>query len=1553
MTSTPSLLHIVDHSSDDDSAGAANLGSRIDSFDAFDTENDSILSELTLFLNQLRLSPAHARSLRDLVLEMQLQEPSDLLLVTEEEASALGVPRLAFRKARLAVERLVGPTKAGTFPSSDRQALVSTNVTGSSSSLRLSKLPSLPSFKEDAPEAFLRSFEISLEASGYPVDAYPLALAAALHGPSQQWAISVKDQPWSRVRAAFLSRFVRPDRKARLRHDLITVSQKPSERARHYADRVLALATDLNLQDNDEMLLSSFQNGVLSKYRIHYALQASALTSFAAAAELLISIESIHRDNSSNLPAASVSSHRSQDTSSQTCHRCGRANHLQRNCVAQFHKDGHRLGTAENSKQDRAPKTASSTASQAPRNVTCYTCGQPGHLAPSCPQRQRSNSSAASSSTPTARVTRKTSDSQMRRVQLNDEDAELAYDSPDEDLDLEEIFQEIQASAGHFRTLKKSTATSPVKPSPASLEADVTINSHPVRAVIDTGSSHTCLSKDLALRLKLPLEKPSSFGLLKTALSSGSVEHWLATVTISSSGRQTTVEALVFESLQDDMLLGLDALPALGIEVRGIPIATHEAVTKSAPDATTSFDADKQWLEQDSHCVVETPLEPAFQQSLQADVSSLCDENTSLGPGFCSFPGAEIRIDTGDHAPVFRRQYRLPERVIPAVDEKVKLWVASGVVVPAPASSRWNSPLLAVPKRDIHGEWSQTRVCLDPRLINAITQDQKFPVPLISELFQRLAGAEAISLLDLLESYPQMLLREEDRIKTTFTWNNSRWMFKGSPFGLKNLTSDFQHIITAILEPHSSYAMAYVDDIIIFSKHKDEHVAHVCAVLETLTRLHLRLNIGKCKFGYSSVNLLGHTISGRNISPDSRKLSAFCALPLPQTGKQVESLLGCASYLRDYIPGYSTLAAPLESLRKVDDVSAVWNDKHQSSFDALKQVLSKPPVLTAPDWEHSFHIATDASAVGVGAVLYQEYNGTTHYISFTAKSLNPSQRNYPATRRELLAIVFALHKFRNYVYGSKFTLYTDHRALTYLFSQTHTNAMLNFWSEVLLEYNFDIVHRPGIEMILPDALSRLFSSFKEGGVPADSVTARVIEISTDLPSDVHTFLKDRFDKVAPPDEEREALVKSTHDAHHCGTESLIKRLWDLGYYWTGLRKMCQAITKNCASCLRHNISRSGFHPLKTIDAVYPFDHLSIDLLGPLKTSEDGNNFVIVLVDIASRFCLLKAIPDKTAVTIATFLLHTFSVFGFPKILQSDNGTEFVNELVALINNTFSVDHRRTTPYHPQANGSAEATVKQVKRLLFRLTETHSAVWDLHLPQVQLSLNTRIMTRHGSTPFAVMFARPFTEPGNSSESRLRLIPDDELSQRIETMLDIVWPALHEKTIAYNNRMKVATDDSRHIQHFTNGSKVMIRDPSKRGKSKATFSGPFTVLRQTKGGSYVLQDATGALYPSNVSPDRIKLISAAEKPSENEYEVEAVLDHRGSGSSREYLVKWKDYSAEHNTWEPAAHLENAPSVLDVYFERRHSPGSSLGESGVARLLEKKNNDAPVVKRTTLPS
>jgi transposase InsO family protein len=1020
-----------------------------------------------------------------------------------------------------------------------------------------------------------------------------------------------------------------------------------------------------------------------------------------------------------------------------------------------------------------------------------------------------------------------------------------------------------------------------------------------IQAIIDSGATSSFISKRFCTSQNIPVS-PSSHTIIlandKKIAPSGS-----AVVELASGDLKMSHEFLVMDLLDDiDCFIGLDLFKSLNIS-----FGTFNKSQYFNPPASI-----KEKELDDSTVIVVESAEFAYERTqllsiLQPELQK--NEEIPLG-SFCKHPLAVVHLPTDSAPPVYRRQYPIPFKLQSVVDSQVQSWLDHGIIERISHSSNYNNPLLVVPKKDSHGNITSHRVCLDPRLLNVHIPDSPIKVPLVQDIFERLSGSRIFSTLDYVHSFLQWPLFPSDREKTAFTWNNHQYQFKGAPFGLKPITGVVQQTQNAIFND-CSFVEVYVDDIIIHSKTLADHILHLEKVLQLLNINCIKLNLKKCHFIATKVKLLGHLISQNSIEIDPAKQSTLKNWPLPLTGSQIQSFLGFTNYFRKFIPLYSTLAAPLESLRNYK--SFQLNDLQIQSFSALKNAILKAPILKLANFELPFAIATDASATGIAAVLFQDTNEGRNYISFEARSLSPSEKNYSATKRELLAIVFALKRFHYYIYLSKFTLYSDHKAPTHLFTQKHTNAMILNWFDTLLDYNFDIVHIAGKDNTVPDSLSRIAS-----------ITAQINCAIQSLDEQL----------VIPSSEDQKTPLEKAHLAGHFGSAAMVNHIKLSGYNWPTLRKDALKLISSCPTCQRYNIAKRGFHPLKTITASLPFDHISIDLLGPLPTTQAGYNYILVHIDVLTRFVILKPLMDKTSMTIARHLVSIWSQFGYPKIVQSDNGTEFVNSILKQLVKISQIDHRLITAYHPRADGLVEKWVDLTKRTLRKSINADLSSWEKHVPTVQFYLNNKVQSCHGSTPFSLMFARSSNSFTDYTTTALKPLSDDLLLERLKNIQSILFPAISAKLQTTQNKTKHRFDTTKNLlsNPFPDGSFVMRRDATRSSTLQPYYEGPFKILKRTSGGSYVLQDSTGALLPRNAAPSQLKIISYAPDSTQTSFEIDAILDHRGEVNyDRAYLVKWKH---DHpNSWIPERDFDDVDCITQ-YWKRRITPqASSFLEGG----------------------
>ena len=425
--------------------------------------------------------------------------------------------------------------------------------------------------------------------------------------------------------------------------------------------------------------------------------------------------------------------------------------------------------------------------------------------------------------------------------------------------------------------------------------------------------------------------------------------------------------------------------------------------------------------------------------------------------------------------PIRQMPYRqgLPMRDLAA--KEISKMLEHGVI--EPATSEWASPIVFVPKKD-----GTKRFCVDYRRLNAVTTPDAYPLPRIDDCIDSLGDAVMFTTLDANAGYWQIPVAPEDRDKTTFTCHQGTFRYIRMPFGLRNAPATFQRALDIILSGvRWQTCLIYLDDVIVFSRSAEQHVRDVDKVLSLLRAAGVTLKLKKCFWFQNRVDYLGHVITPGKLSVATENTDAFKTAVFPKTLTQLRSFLGAANVYRRFIKDYSKVARPLTAmLRK--DATPNWDDptaSERSAFEELKERLTSPPVLVLPKRDRPFMIDTDASAYQLGAVLLQQQDEANPSVwspvGYWSKTLNDAERNYSATERECFAVVWAITTLRPYIEGARFTIRTDHDALRWLMTLTDSSGRLTRWRLRLLEFDFEIVYRPGRVHQVPDALSRLLA----------------------------------------------------------------------------------------------------------------------------------------------------------------------------------------------------------------------------------------------------------------------------------------------------------------------------------------------------------------------------------------------------------------------------------------------------------------------------------------------
>ena len=673
------------------------------------------------------------------------------------------------------------------------------------------------------------------------------------------------------------------------------------------------------------------------------------------------------------------------------------------------------------------------------------------------------------------------------------------------------------------------------------------------------------------------------------------------------------------------------------------------------------------------------------------------------------------------------------------------------------------------------------------------------------------------------------------------------------------------------------------------------------------------MNIKKLKLAYPEIIVIGNKISKDGVTAATEKLEKMVnwkGNPV-RTLKQLQQRLGFMNYFREYVPMYSRLMAPLEKLRTGGN-QINWGPEHDVIVDKFERILRQQVLISYPDFTKQLIVSTDASKYGLGAALYQVdvEQGTKlevdqllampkKYVRLASKSLSPSECHYGAPQRELLGVLFALRSFRSYLFGHQFRLLTDHKSLTYMLERPKVSSVIFNWLDEILQFNFKMEHVPGILNVLPDLLSRIYDFDTRTEIP------RVVLLTTETsPAELTCDMEDLV--LVSDVEARESVLKRAHSHGHFGAADMARTIREsTRSTWPNLVKDCQRIVSACIPCQRYNVGKMGYHPPRSVQALLPLDHIAIDLK-QMPLSVRGNMYYMVVIDVATRFVFLRALPSKTAYSVAQPLLRLFCDLGFPKVLQSDNGGEFVNEVMTALKNLAGIDHRVISPYHHRSNGIAERAIQSTSHAVYKAVSGLIEQWDDYLPAIQHAFNTRCIELHGSSPYALMFGRAPNNFADYRDTDLTLEKSEDREKRLLFLNSVVFPAIKEKVSkAQAKRVEYFEKTHRMLKSdFPAGSQVMVKDEMRSAKHQPAFEGPFTVLRRKASGNYEIKGLDGKTYIRSpwvlklVAPEIIESLTV---PDTIYAAVDKIIEHRKTPTGvMQYRVRWEKAGPEMDSW-----------------------------------------------------
>lgn len=833
----------------------------------------------------------------------------------------------------------------------------------------------------------------------------------------------------------------------------------------------------------------------------------------------------------------------------------------------------------------------------------------------------------------------------------------------------------------------------------------------------------------------LQLKRGAITGSIQTADGTKHASEEFVNLPIAYNGRHETIPVLLIPSLPNSLILGMNFWEAFGVKavccsLRADPIETE-------PDPEPMRELNKQEQFQLEKVIAKFP----------------CSREGKIG----RTTKYVHRIDIGDAKPKKQRVYVMSKYVLDEVNKEIDRMISLDVIEEA-MFSPWNNPLVAVKKKT-----GQYRVCLDARHLNSIMQNEGHPIPQIANIINNLSGCKYISSIDLKDAFWQLPLEEASRPMTAFTVpGRGHFQFKVVPFGLCTASQALARLMThlfADLEPHVFH---YLDDVIICSRNFDEHLKLLNIVAERLREANLTISPDKSKFCRSEMKYLGYVLNENGWKVDEGKVACIVKFPRPENRKEVQRFLGLCGWYRRFIANFSRIAVPLTELTKAK-VKFKWTPAAEDAFVKLKSLLVSAPILAMPDYSKPFNIACDASDTAIGAVLAQEIDGEEHPIAYFSQKLSASERNYSVTERECLAVIRAIEHFRGYVEGVRFTVYCDHSALTYLRSIKNPTALMCRWILRLNAFDFKIEYRKGSCNVVPDALSRIVASLVFAvKATNDSWYKRLKQSVAKQPDKFPDFkvsnselyknchCKDelgntvhKWKKVVPLSE-RADVISKFHDSvtgAHLGFQKTWQKLQSF-YYWPKMQQDVGRYVRSCDACKASKAPNTKMMPTmgKLKPARVPWELISIDFVGPLPRSKEGNTVLLVIVDWVTKYVIAHPMRSADTNKMVAFLeKEVFLRFSRPRIVLSDNGKQFVSAAFKSLLARHKIEHMTTAFYCPMVNNAERVNRVLITCVRALLDDDHRS-WDENLPSIVAAINSAKHDATGVSPHFANFGR---------------------------------------------------------------------------------------------------------------------------------------------------------------------------------------------------------------------
>lgn len=779
-----------------------------------------------------------------------------------------------------------------------------------------------------------------------------------------------------------------------------------------------------------------------------------------------------------------------------------------------------------------------------------------------------------------------------------------------------------------------------------------------------------------------------------------------------------------------------------------------------------------------------------------------------------------------------------------------------------PSKSSWSSPLHVVVKKN-----GELRPCGDYRRLNYITKPDRYPIPHIQHCSYLLANKKIYTRLDLQRAYHNIGIAEQDIEKTAITTPFGLYEFPRMTFGLRNAAQTFQRFLNNEVFQNLNFLFSYIDDVIIASSSEIEHQEHLKIVFERLNKFGLTINLAKCEFGKTELDFLGFHISEKGLGPLEDRVKVLSEFPRPQTIDELRRFLGMINFYRRLLPGaagdQAKLNIYLRNTKKRDKSLIQWTPETKEAFEQCKQSLKNAVTLSFPIAGAPISIMTDCSNTCAGAVLQQKEGTSWKPLGFFSNKLSEAQQRYSTFDRELLAIYMAIKYFRYLIEGRPVTIYTDHKPLVQAFKKNSfgnndTPRRLRHLDYVM-QFCTKIEHIKGSENTVADALSRIatidFSSTinYEDLAKSQSNDTELLDLlksktlnikKVKIPNcNAYIYCETSHGKVRPylPLEFRASAYNAIHGVSHPGIRTT-RNMMRERYFWKSMNKHIASWTRSCLECQRSKVQRHNVSPFKSFEKSDRFEHIHIDIVGPLKYC-NGYRYLLTMLDRSTGWPEAYPLKDITAESVAETVYYGWIArFGCPLRITTDQGRQFESNLFNQLARRMGITRIRTTAYHPQANGAVERWHRSLKTSLMCRGNTEN--WVKELPSVLLGLRASYRDDTQISAAELVYGETIRLPGDFFELKKPEISSEEsflqaLRQKIRDISSVPRRQLRQKEIFVHPELEKC-------------SHVFVRCDRISSSLTPPYSGPYKILSRTDKYFKIQEGDT----QKNISIDRLK-------------------------------------------------------------------------------------------------